>query len=235
MCFQPANAAFNYTVCDSSDSCASAKVDIRIDSSDESSEGPVPNTLLAETNELTHFNVLDYNPAVPLSGEMIVEKASKPQHGSVIVLSGGQKMIYSPDKGYEGEDCKFVSFTWCCKAGCSLCYLSSDNSNLYLSLLSFYIGSMQPLQRMLYHRYQCQGRKGPLSLQQIHPKHRQHRLLSILGNLSKFRLQSNVSQRYSSRRLWIHAPRVLLWWYLPRWQDGTVQRQHRVYCHVSRF
>jgi hypothetical protein len=74
-------------------------------------EGPVPNVLLAETNERTNFNVLDYNhPVVQLGDEIFVKKASEPQHGTVMVLSGGQKMIYSPDKGYEGDDCKLFVF-----------------------------------------------------------------------------------------------------------------------------
>lgn len=104
------HTAFNYTACDSSDSCASAKVEIRVGSggSNNAEEGPVPNVLLAETNERTNFNVLDYNhPLVQLGDEIFVKKASEPQHGTVMVLSGGQKMIYSPDNGYEGDDCKF--------------------------------------------------------------------------------------------------------------------------------
>lgn len=99
---------FEYTVCNS-ESCSTANVEVHVglsgSSGDGTDSGPQQNLLLAETNRLTHFNILDY--PVALSGELKVQEvAVKPMYGTVMVLSGKQEMIYSPEKDYEGDDCK---------------------------------------------------------------------------------------------------------------------------------
>lgn len=99
--------AFGYSVCNSN-SCSTAKVEVQVGSTSisQSGSGPQQNLLMAITNEVTHLNVLDY--PISLSGELKVQKATKPQHGTLMVLSGKQEMIYSPEKDYVGEDGKFA-------------------------------------------------------------------------------------------------------------------------------
>jgi hypothetical protein len=102
--------AFEYTVCDSSDLCSTAEVnvlvgDVMLDSNGNEQQ---LNTLLVETNELTHLKVLDY--PVDLSGDLQVKEiVNKPQHATVAILSGKKEIFYSPNHDYEGPDCKFVS------------------------------------------------------------------------------------------------------------------------------
>ena len=123
--------SFTYKICDTSNECDEATVSVTVE--------PPPNKPpIANDDFVTISENMNPGPQIPVltndndgdGDELIVTNVEEPNNGNVEISQDEKGVVYTPDEGFTGVDCKFfalLDLTWVYIFICTLAQFTSND------------------------------------------------------------------------------------------------------------